>query len=174
MRVTKTGTQNRPYPAGILHVRASFFDKCADKSPSSIMDFNWNKRADVQAFAAFSDKIVRAGGRTVLEGVSACAAETINCIACDGTGQDPDVDDDGKPYNRQCGRCRGAGSIDHITVEGEPVAIVARFAYPAPASSTLSRDAKDIMCAGLELLVREGGHNYNDIRSALAELERLP
>lgn len=62
----KTGTQNRPYTADALCVRATL--NVAGKEPR-VLEFNWNSREDVRYFAAQSDDCIRAGGKTVLEAI---------------------------------------------------------------------------------------------------------
>lgn len=64
--MTKTGTQNRPYTAERLMVRATFHNSHPGAC-DSCMDFDWNNRADVRIFAAMSDKHIRSGGSTNLE-----------------------------------------------------------------------------------------------------------
>lgn len=58
--------QNRPYPAGVLMVRATLTVRGI---PSS-WEFNWNDRESVRRFAADSDRCIRAGGTTTVEQVS--------------------------------------------------------------------------------------------------------
>lgn len=61
---SKTGTQNRPYPAGeSLMVRATL----TVRGIPSTWEFNWNDRDSVRRFAADSDRCIRAGGSTMLE-----------------------------------------------------------------------------------------------------------
>lgn len=63
--MTRTGTQNRPYvEASYLPVVATFKTPGADPYQ---MKFNWDDRTSVRAFAAESDKVIRAGGSTTLE-----------------------------------------------------------------------------------------------------------
>ena len=62
--MTKTGTQNRPYTADRLMVRAVFR---IPGQHETVMDFNWNNREDVRQFAGISDEVIRSGGSTVLE-----------------------------------------------------------------------------------------------------------
>lgn len=65
LKNSKTGTQNRPYPAGSLTVRATIH-----ANPPQTWEFNWNDRDSVRRFAADSDRAIRAGYRTTLEPVS--------------------------------------------------------------------------------------------------------
>lgn len=61
--MTITNTQNRPYDdTKPLMVRAHFSLNGKD----DILVFNWNDRTEVRNFAAQSDRIIRAGGRTHL------------------------------------------------------------------------------------------------------------
>lgn len=61
---SKTGTQNRPYPAGeALMVRATL----TVRGLPSTWEFNWDDRDSVRRFAADSDRCIRAGGSTMLE-----------------------------------------------------------------------------------------------------------
>jgi hypothetical protein len=62
---SRTGTQNRPYPAGSLMVRAIL----TVRGVPSVWEFNWNDRDSVRRFAADSDRCIRAGGTTTLEQV---------------------------------------------------------------------------------------------------------
>lgn len=78
------------------------------------------------------------------------------CEPCDGTGREPDVDDDGKPCLHEYNHCGGAGIIDHITVDAEPATIVATMTYPAPDP------------------LAPGPASAAHILSALARLERRP
>lgn len=60
---SKTGTQNRPYTAETLMVRATITDK---EGVDYVHDFNWNDRESVRRFAADSDRAIRMGYRTSL------------------------------------------------------------------------------------------------------------
>ena len=60
---SKTGTQNRPYTAERLMVRATIVDK---EGKDYVYDFNWNDREEVRRFAADSDRAIRKGFRTTL------------------------------------------------------------------------------------------------------------
>lgn len=59
----RTGTQNRPYPAEALMVRATL----TVRGIPTVWTFNWNDRESVRRFAADSDRCLRAGGKTVVE-----------------------------------------------------------------------------------------------------------
>lgn len=62
---SRTGTQNRPYTAEVLMVRATL----TVRGIPSTWEFNWNDRESVRRFAADSDRCIRAGGHTTLERV---------------------------------------------------------------------------------------------------------
>lgn len=65
--MTRTGTQNRPYTAERLMVRATFHSATPGvRDCDSCMDFDWNDREEVRGFASMSDKHIRAGGSTTL------------------------------------------------------------------------------------------------------------
>jgi hypothetical protein len=72
--MTFTGSQNRPYTDGpAMKVRATFYSPVTNAAGTLLrfeaqsMDFNWNDRQEVRNFAAQSDRIIRAGGKTELE-----------------------------------------------------------------------------------------------------------
>jgi hypothetical protein len=96
--MTTTGTQNRPYPNTKFLVRAIFTFKDGVRQEHL---FDWNDRASVRNFAAQSDRILRDGGKTLLEPVEepreklarehGCKRE---CRECRYSGMDMDL----QPY----------------------------------------------------------------------------